>query len=105
VHWAPGIPHALHGRKINANLGRIAPRGREGAFVIGAVIATFHTAWKAGTQYSEAAVMESQSFGVLDTPLSWSMTVCCMRLNETERTTGLNNSRNLHECGNFFTRS
>jgi len=26
VHWAPGIPHALFGRKINAKLGRIAPR-------------------------------------------------------------------------------
>ena len=25
---APGIPHALFGREINANLGRIAPRGR-----------------------------------------------------------------------------
>src|ERR1700688_1623480 len=29
VHWAPGIPHALFGRKINAQLGRIAPRDRE----------------------------------------------------------------------------
>src|SRR5471030_952713 len=26
VRWAPGIPHALLGRKINAQLGRIAPR-------------------------------------------------------------------------------
>jgi hypothetical protein len=29
VHWAPGIPHALSGRKITAKLGRIAPRERE----------------------------------------------------------------------------
>ena len=28
MHWASGIPHALKGREINANLGRIAPRGR-----------------------------------------------------------------------------
>jgi hypothetical protein len=28
VHWASGIPHALFGRKINASLGRIAPRDR-----------------------------------------------------------------------------
>src|SRR5450631_1173460 len=34
VHWAPGIPHALFGRKINAQLGRIAPRDRETAFGI-----------------------------------------------------------------------
>src|SRR5260221_10632944 len=26
MHWASGIPHALFGRKIYANLGRIAPR-------------------------------------------------------------------------------
>src|SRR5450631_1255755 len=31
VHWAPGIPHALFGRKINAWLGRVTPRGREPA--------------------------------------------------------------------------
>jgi hypothetical protein len=35
VHWAPGIPHALFGRKINAQLGRIAPRDREAVFGIG----------------------------------------------------------------------
>jgi hypothetical protein len=29
VQRAPGIPHALKGRKIHARLGRIAPRGRE----------------------------------------------------------------------------
>jgi hypothetical protein len=28
VQRASGIPHALKGREINANLGRIAPRGR-----------------------------------------------------------------------------
>src|SRR3981081_1899978 len=28
VQRAPGIPHALNGRKIHARLGRIAPRGR-----------------------------------------------------------------------------
>jgi len=33
VQRAPGIPHALYwGRKINAQLGRITPRGRERAF-------------------------------------------------------------------------
>jgi len=34
VQRAPGIPHALcfSGREIKANLGRIAPRGRERAF-------------------------------------------------------------------------
>jgi hypothetical protein len=31
VHWAPGIPHALFGRKITAKLGRIAPRECGGA--------------------------------------------------------------------------
>src|SRR5712664_1020692 len=31
VHWAPGIPHALFGRKIRARPGRIAPRGCEAA--------------------------------------------------------------------------
>jgi len=31
VQRAPGIPHALFGRKINARLGRIAPRDRETA--------------------------------------------------------------------------
>ena len=29
VQRAPGIPHALFGREINAQLGRIAPRDRE----------------------------------------------------------------------------
>src|SRR5450631_2725311 len=29
VHWASGIPHALFGRKIDAQLGRSAPRDRE----------------------------------------------------------------------------
>src|SRR5450631_899728 len=38
---APGIPHALFGRKINARLGRIAPRDREVVFGIrSAVIAS-----------------------------------------------------------------
>ena len=32
VQRAPGIPHALHGREINANLGRIARRGRGRVF-------------------------------------------------------------------------
>jgi hypothetical protein len=32
VQWASGIPHALFGRKINAQLGRSAPRDREAAF-------------------------------------------------------------------------
>src|SRR6202171_3524293 len=36
VQRAPGIPHALKGRKIKAQLGRIAPRDREVAFEIGA---------------------------------------------------------------------
>jgi hypothetical protein len=30
--WASGIPHALKGREINANLGRIARRGRGRVF-------------------------------------------------------------------------
>ena len=34
VQRAPGIPHALVGRKIHAQLGRIAPRAREGVFEI-----------------------------------------------------------------------
>jgi hypothetical protein len=36
VHRAPGIPHALifSGRKIEANLGRVALRERERVFVI-----------------------------------------------------------------------
>jgi hypothetical protein len=29
VHWASGVPHALYGREINAQLGRTAPRDRE----------------------------------------------------------------------------
>jgi hypothetical protein len=32
AHWAPGIPHALFGRKFLAQLGRIAPRECEAAF-------------------------------------------------------------------------
>jgi hypothetical protein len=32
VQRAPGIPHALIGRKINVQLGRIVPRGREAVF-------------------------------------------------------------------------
>jgi hypothetical protein len=40
VQRAPGIPHALLGRKINAQLGRIAPRDREVMFGIGDVIAS-----------------------------------------------------------------
>jgi hypothetical protein len=32
VQRAPGIPHALKGREINANLGRMARRGRERVF-------------------------------------------------------------------------
>jgi hypothetical protein len=32
VHWAPGIPHALFGRKIHAQLGRLMPRDRGGIF-------------------------------------------------------------------------
>src|SRR5450755_4725883 len=36
VQRASGIPHALWARKINAQLGRIAPRDREVMFGIGA---------------------------------------------------------------------
>ncbi|SHI00660.1 hypothetical protein SAMN05443248_7444 [Bradyrhizobium erythrophlei] len=41
VHRAPGIPHALwsRGRRLIANLGRVAPRDREGVFAF-AVIAS-----------------------------------------------------------------
>ena len=35
MQWAPGVPHALFGRKIHQRLGRFAPRGRERAFEIG----------------------------------------------------------------------
>src|SRR5713226_9004678 len=36
VQRAPGVPHALFGRKINANLGCFVLRDRETAFVVGA---------------------------------------------------------------------
>jgi hypothetical protein len=64
VHWAPGIPHALLGRKIHAPLGRIAPRECGGVSPNYVVIPA-----KAGIQYSEAPAMESKSRGVLDRPV------------------------------------
>jgi len=34
VQRAPGVPHALFGRKIHQRLGRIARRGRERVFAV-----------------------------------------------------------------------
>ena len=53
MHWAPGIPHALYGADLNAQLGRIAPRERETMFdeFDGAIPSVVIPA-KAGIQYS-----------------------------------------------------
>ena len=79
VHRAPGIPHALcfQGGRFIANLGRIAPRDREGVSVIASAEQP-HTQSsspaKAGDPVLRDASDESISRGVLDTPLSRSMT-------------------------------
>jgi hypothetical protein len=74
VQQASGVPHALFGRKINAKLGRIAPRECEG--VCTTVIARLDRA----IQYSETLMMESKGRGVLDTPPSRSMTVLAVEI-------------------------
>ena len=64
---APGIPHAL--LYFGANNTRTT-RARRAAGMLSIVIVRLDRA----IQYSEASVIESKGCGVLDTPLSRSMT-------------------------------
>jgi hypothetical protein len=86
VHWAPGIPHALFGRKINAQLGRIAPRDRKAVFAnrlsdchrpsAGRPNGRPMTGSGGRSSIPELSVIESRSRGVLDTAHGRGMTAC-----------------------------
>jgi hypothetical protein len=83
VHWAPGIPHALLGRKIHAQLGRSAPRECEVAFdenecaTLSAVIVRHRvgamrrpmTGSSGQSSIPEALMIESRGRGILDRPV------------------------------------
>jgi hypothetical protein len=87
VQRAPGIPHALLGRIVHAQLGRNARRDGEGVCskcrraklsasspATGSRECAPDDRLQRATQYSETPMLESRSCGVLDTPLSRSMT-------------------------------
>src|SRR5450755_653627 len=83
AHEAAGAAGTRHsprppwGRKINANLGRIARRGRRGAsYAYECVKFSAVVARESGrSSIPETPIMEARSHGVLVTPLSRSMTV------------------------------
>src|SRR6202163_1391749 len=56
VHRAPGIPHALFGRKIHQRLGRIAPRG--GKIMSANQLAQSGTGWWAARDRAFVQILE-----------------------------------------------
>jgi hypothetical protein len=78
VQRAPGIPHALYGAEDKRTARALRVARREVVFVIGSL--TIESVAKCcdcamPQPYSEASLMEPESCGVLDTPLSRNMTV------------------------------
>src|SRR5450755_4417421 len=73
----PAFPTPSMGREINAQLGRIARRGRRGAsYAYECVKFSAVVARESGrSSIPETPIMEARSHGVLVTPLSRSMTV------------------------------
>jgi hypothetical protein len=71
VHWAPGIPHALLGRKIHAPLGRSAPRECEVAFDENecATLSAVIVRESGRSSIPETLMIESRGRGILDRPV------------------------------------